>query len=378
MKIHEYQAKRVLSEYGVTIPQGEVAVTPEEAYAAAARLGAPVVVKAQVHAGGRGKAGGVKLARTPEEAKAAAMAILGMTIKGRTVRIVLVEKAVEIAREVYIGVIFDRAKKAHTIIASAEGGIEIEELARTAPDKILKETVEPTVGLQPYQIRNIVWGMGFTAPLDRPIFAMVANLYRAFAATDASLAEINPLVITKGGEVLACDGKFNFDDNGMFRQKKIAEFRDPGEEDPAEREAVDKKLNFIKLDGNIGCMVNGAGLAMATMDMIKHFGAEPANFLDIGGGAKAQQVKDALSIILREPKVKAIFINIFGGIVRCDLVAEGIIAAKKDLGFDRPVVIRLIGTNDAIARKMLNEEGFPTYDNMPEAARKAVEMTAGV
>lgn len=377
MKIHEYQAKRLLADFGVVIPEGDVATTPDEAAQIATRLGGRVVVKAQVHAGGRGKAGGVKLASNPDEAREAAKKILGISIKGKPVRILLVERAMNIAKEIYIGVIFDRAKKSHTLIASAEGGVEIEELAKTAPDKILRETVDPMTGLQPFQIRNLVWGMGFTAPVDRAVYGFINSLYRAFIAYDSSLAEINPLVITAEGTVLACDAKMNFDDNAMFRQKKVAELRDPLEEDPNEREATDKHLNFIKLDGNIGCMVNGAGLAMATMDMIKHFGGEPANFLDIGGGAKAQQVKDALDIILRDPNVKAIFINIFGGIVRCDLVAEGIIAAKRDLGINRPVVIRLIGTNDVKAREMLSAEGLLSYDNMPEAARKAVQFTAG-
>ena len=377
MKIHEYQAKRLLSGFGVKVPEGGVAETPEEAERIATRLGGEVVVKAQVHAGGRGKAGGVKLAASPADAAEAARAILGMDIKGRTVRKVLVERAVDIAREIYVGVIFDRAAKSHTLIASAEGGVEIEELAKTSPEKILRETVDPHIGLQPFQIRNLVWGMGIEAPLDRQVYRFVDALYKAFLARDASLAEINPLVVTSSGDVLACDAKFNFDDNALFRQKEIAALRDPGEEDPAEREAVDKGLNFIKLDGDIGCMVNGAGLAMATMDMIKHYGGEPANFLDIGGGAKSRQVRDALAIILSDPDVKAVFINIFGGIVRCDLVAEGIISAKKELGIHRPVVIRLIGTNDIEARKMLAEEGFFCYEGMSAAARKAVEIAEG-
>ncbi|RKY18645.1 MAG: ADP-forming succinate--CoA ligase subunit beta, partial [Planctomycetota bacterium] len=309
MKIHEYQAKRLLSGFGVKVPEGGVAETPEEAERIATRLGGEVVVKAQVHAGGRGKAGGVKLAASPADAAEAARAILGMDIKGRTVRKVLVERAVDIAREIYVGVIFDRAAKSHTLIASAEGGVEIEELAKTSPEKILRETVDPHIGLQPFQIRNLVWGMGIEAPLDRQVYRFVDALYKAFLARDASLAEINPLVVTSSGDVLACDAKFNFDDNALFRQKEIAALRDRGEEDPAEREAVDKGLNFIKLDGDIGCMVNGAGLAMATMDMIKHYGGEPANFLDIGGGAKSRQVRDALAIILSDPDVKAVFIN---------------------------------------------------------------------
>ncbi|GAB4153281.1 MAG: ADP-forming succinate--CoA ligase subunit beta [Planctomycetota bacterium] len=378
MKIHEYQAKQILAQYGVRIPRGEVAASPGEVRAIAEKFGSTVVVKAQVHAGGRGKAGGIKVARDPDAAQAAAEAIIGMDIKGRPVRKVLVEEGVDIAKEVYVGVIFDRAKKSHTLIASAEGGVEIEELAKTSPEKILKETVDPRIGLQPFQIRNLVWGMGFSAPVDTQIYKFINALYKAFISTDSSLAEINPLVITGSGEVIACDAKMNFDDNALFRHKDIAEMRDPFEEDASEREASDKHLNFIKLDGNIGCMVNGAGLAMATMDMIKHFGGEPANFLDIGGGAKAQQVKDALDIILRDPSVKAIFINIFGGIVRCDLVAEGIIAAKRELGIDRPIVIRLIGTNDEKAREMLSAEGLFTYDNMPQAARKAVEFVGGL
>ena len=377
MKIHEYQAKQLLKEFGVIIPDGEIADTPARAKEIATRLGGTVVIKAQVHTGGRGKAGGVKLASNPQEAEAAADAILGMDIKGHRVNIVFVEQAVDIAEEIYIGVIFDRERKTHTLIASAEGGVEIEVLAKTAPDKILKETVDPLVGIQPYQIRNLVWGMGYAPPIDGKIYRFINSLYKAFIAFDSSLAEINPLVVTKQGDVIACDAKMNFDDNAIFRQKKVVALRDVNEEDPGESEAHDKGLNFIKLDGDIGCMVNGAGLAMATMDMIKYFGAEPANFLDIGGGAKAQQVKDALDIILRDENVKAIFVNIFGGIVRCDLVAEGIITAKKELGIDRPIVIRLIGTNDEVAREMLQKEGFFSYADMPEAAKKAVEFVEG-
>ena len=378
MKIHEYQAKKILSQFGVRIPRGKVATTPAQAKEIAQEFGSTVVVKAQVHAGGRGKAGGVKVVHNPDDAFAAAEKIIGLNIKGRPVRFVLIEEGIDIAQEIYIGVIFDRAKKSHTLIASREGGVEIEILAKESPEKILKETVDPNIGLQPYQIRNLVWGMGFSSPVDTQIYKFIHALFKAFLAVDSSLAEINPLVITGSGEVIACDAKMNFDDNSLFRHKDIAALRDPGEEDAAELEAAEKNLNFIKLDGNIGCMVNGAGLAMATMDMIKHFGAEPANFLDIGGGAKANEVKCALDIILRDKSVKAIFINIFGGIVRCDQVAEGIIAAKKELGIDRPIVIRLIGTNDVKARELLSNEGLFSYESMPEAAQKAVELVAGV
>ena len=374
MKIHEFQAKRLLANAGVPIPDGDVAGTPAEAAKIAEKLGCKVVIKSQVHVGGRGKAGGVKLADDPKSAEEMANKILGMSIKGITVKKVLVETAADIAQEFYLGVVIDRAVRCPVIIASAAGGVEIEEVAKNTPEKILTIPVPTVSGLQPYQLRTIA---GFLGLYDKVkvLGAFLQPLMDVFYKYDASLAEINPLVLTGAGEMIACDAKMNFDDSALFRHKDIAGLRDPAEDDPAENEAREKKLNFVKLDGTIGCIVNGAGLAMATMDIVKHFGGEPANFLDIGGGAKAEQVTDALSIITRDPSVNTIMFNIFGGIVRCDRVAEGILTALDRLKFDLPIVIRLTGTNEDKAREMLAETALIQEPTMSAAAKRAVAIS---
>jgi succinyl-CoA synthetase beta subunit len=383
MKIHEHQAKEILRRYGVRTPKGTVAATPAKAEGAAKRLhdkegvGFPMVVKAQVLVGGRGKAGGVKLAHSLEEVRARAKDILKMDIKGEIVKKVLIEQGIDIAREIYLGIIIDRARKMPVFMASAAGGVDIEQVAAETPEKILFSPVDPLTGLADFQVRE----MGFFTDIPKSgmkdFTGIVRGLYRAFVELDCSLAEINPLVVTGAGEVIAADAKMNFDDNALFRHPEIAEMRDEAEEAPLEREARRLKLNYVKLDGKIGCIVNGAGLAMGTMDIVKHFGGEPANFLDIGGGAKSEQVAEALRLIVRDPKVNTIFFNIFGGIVRCDLVAQGILDALKTMpDWKTPIVIRLSGTNEEIARDMLKGTALIPVGSMSEGAKKAVELAA--
>ena len=387
MKIHEYQAKAILREFGVPVPNGEVADTPAQAKAIASRLGGKVVVKAQVHAGGRGKAGGVKLADDPAAAEAAATQILGMMLKtpqtppeGIKVLKVLVEEASPIATELYLSITLDRAKGTHVVMASQAGGMEIEEVAASHPEKIIREWTDPALGLQPFQARNLAFGLGLSGDQFKSGVALILNLFRAYLDKDCSLAEINPLVVTRDGRVLALDAKLNFDDNALYRRKEIVALRDINEETPLDVEASKYGLNYIKLDGNVGCMVNGAGLAMATMDIIKLAGGEPANFLDVGGGASPGQIENAFRILSSDPSVKAVFINVFGGILRCDRLAEGVITAVKKLGLKMPVVVRMEGTNVELGKKMLAESGlnFASADDMGAGAKKAVELAHGV
>jgi succinyl-CoA synthetase beta subunit len=383
MKIHEYQAKTILAKYNVPVPRGEVAFTVAEAETAAKNIGGSVVVKAQIHAGGRGKGGGVKVAKTAEEAAQIAEKILGMTLithqtgpEGRLVRRLLIEETLPIARELYLGIVLDRALGKVAFMASAAGGMEIEEVAAHTPEAILKEFIEPGFGLMQYQARNLAFGIGIPAPaIKGAVDAMIA-LSKACLEMDASLAEINPFILTKDNKVYALDAKINFDDNALFRHKDILELRDLNEEDPLEVEASKFGLNYIKLDGDIACMVNGAGLAMATMDIIKYAGGSPANFLDVGGGANAEQVKNAFRILLTDPGVKAVLINIFGGILRCDVLATGVVAAARDLGIKVPIVIRMEGTNVELGRKVLEESGFnfTVADGMKDAAEKVVAL----
>ncbi len=384
MKIHEYQGKAVLASFGVPVPKGKVAYTVAEAVENAKELGLPVVVKAQIHAGGRGKAGGVKLARTADDAEAIAKAMLGMTLRthqtgpeGRVVRRLLIEQGVDLegAREMYLAAVVDRAAGAPVIMASAQGGVEIEEVAARDPGAILKETIEPGVGFQPFQARKLAFGLGIPAAQLARASAFMMAVYRAFEAVDASMVEINPLLLLRDGNLLALDAKVNFDDNALYRHPELKELRDFDEEDPLEVEASKHSLNYIKLEGGtVGCMVNGAGLAMATMDIIKLAGGSPANFLDVGGGANADQIKNAFRILLADKEVKAVLINIFGGILRCDVLAEGVIAAVRDLGVGVPVVIRMKGNNEDKGKAMLRESGlnFTTADDMTEAAQKVV------
>ena len=384
MKIHEYQAKQILAQFGVPTPQGEVISNPEEGRAVAKRLGGgTVVVKAQIHAGGRGKAGGVKVVQGSAAAERAATEILGMTLvthqtgpEGRVVRHVLIEEGLEVARELYLGLVIDRATARPVLMASTEGGMEIEEVAAQHPEKILKEAVDPAVGFQAFQARKLAFGLGLNGSLVNEASKFFVNLYRAFEATDASLAEINPLVVTKDDRLLALDAKMNFDDNALFRHPEIRELRDVDEEDPLEVRASNYGLNYIRLDGNVGCMVNGAGLAMATMDIIQYAGGMPANFLDVGGGANEEQVKRGFEIILSDPNVRAVLINIFGGIMRCDIVANGVVAAARALGIKVPVVVRLEGTNVELGQKILRESGlnFTVASGMKDAAEKAVRL----
>jgi succinyl-CoA synthetase beta subunit len=383
MKIHEYQAKAILREFGVPVPAGEVADTPSQARAIAEKLGGRVVVKAQVHAGGRGKAGGIKLAASPDEAEVAARAILGMRLKtpqtpseGIEVRKVLVEEASPITRELYLSVTLDRARIALVVMASEAGGMEIEEVATTHPEKIVREWAHPALGLQPFQARNLAFALGLGGDLVKAGVALILNLFRCYLARDCSLAEINPLVVTRDGRLLALDAKLNFDDNALFRQPAVAALRDVHEETPLEVEASRYGLNYVKLDGNVGCMVNGAGLAMATMDIIKLAGGAPANFLDVGGGASAEQIENAFQILSSDPNVKAVLINVFGGILRCDRLAEGVIVAVKKLGLTLPVVIRMEGTNVELGRRMLADSGlnFTSAASMGEAAEKVVAL----
>ena len=384
MKIHEYQAKQILSRYGVTVPRGQVILSRDEARAVAVDLGGgTVVVKAQIHAGGRGKGGGVKLAHNPDEAEKFAGEILGMTLvthqtgpEGRLVKRVLIEEGLEVARELYLGLVMDRGTGQPVFMASTEGGMEIEVVAAEHPEKILKEFVDPAVGFQAFQARKLAFGLGLDSARVNDAVKFLSNLYRAFEATDASLAEINPFVITKDGRLLALDAKMNFDDNALFRHQDIRELRDLDEEDPLEVKATNFGLNYIRLDGSVGCMVNGAGLAMATMDIIQYAGGRPANFLDVGGGANETQVKHGFEIILSDPNVRAVFINIFGGIMRCDIVANGVVAAAKSLGFKTPVVVRLEGTNVELGQKILRESGlnFAVAANMKDGAEKVVAL----
>lgn len=377
MKLHEYQSKRIFAEYGVPIPEGDVATTAAEARDIAKRLGGAVVIKSQVLVGGRGKAGGVKVAKNVDEAEQLADQILGMDIKGLTVEKVLVDQAADIKEEIYLGIAVDRANQKPVIIASAEGGVEIEEVAKTNPDAIIRLHVDPEMGLMDYQARNLAFDLGLRRAFINQFVTIVKGLYQAFINTDASLAEINPLVVIEGEKLLAVDGKILLDDNGLFRHPNLAEMRDTQEEAPAEREARLTGLSFVKLDGEIGCMVNGAGLAMATMDITKHYGGEPANFLDIGGGAKAEKVAAALRIILSDPKVKSVLFNIFGGITRCDEVANGILQALEEVKTDIPMVARLVGTNEEEGRAILEKANFPSASSLGEAAQKAVELAKG-
>ncbi|HHB91086.1 MAG TPA: ADP-forming succinate--CoA ligase subunit beta [Anaerolineae bacterium] len=377
MKLHEYQAKRIFAKYGVPIPEGDVATTPEEARAIAERIGGPVVVKAQVLVGGRGKAGGVKLARTPAEAEEKARAILGMTIKGLTVKKVLVDPAADIQDEIYLGMIIDRARQRVVMMASSEGGVDIEEVAATKPEAIKKVLIDPFLGMRSYQAVEIASGIGLEKSQFRQFIKIATGLYQAFVDSDAELAEINPLVVQGDGSLLAVDGKMVLDDNGLMRHPDLAAMRDLDEEDPAETAAREAGLSYIKLDGEIGCMVNGAGLAMATMDIVKHYGGEPANFLDIGGGANAAKVAAALRIILGDPNVKAVLVNIFGGITRCDEVAKGLLQAIEEVKPDVPFVIRLVGTNEEEGRALLAEANFPTARTLAEAAQMAVAAARG-
>jgi succinyl-CoA synthetase beta subunit len=377
MKLHEYQSKRMFARYGVPIPDGDVATTPEQVRQIASRLGKRVVIKAQVLVGGRGKAGGIRLAVDPNEAEQVADQILGMNIKGLTVKKVLVDEAADIATEIYLGVVIDRARRRPVMMASAEGGVEIEEVARTRPERIVKVTVDPFLGLQSYQGRELAFGIGLDKELVRDFVTIAEGLYNTFVGCDASLAEINPLVVTGAGKLLAVDGKILLDDNALFRHFDLAEMRDADEETPEEYEARRYGLSYVKLDGEIGCMVNGAGLAMATMDIIKLYGGEPANFLDIGGGAQAEKVAAALRIILSDKNVKAVLFNIFGGITRCDEVAKGILEALGEVQTTVPMVARLVGTNEGLGRQILAEAHMMTAATLAEAAQKAVAAARG-
>jgi len=381
MKIHEYQGKELLKQYGVKVPEGYLARTPQEAEAHAKSLGGLTVVKAQIHAGGRGKGGGVKVAKTPQEARAAAEQILGMMLKthqtgpeGQKVNRVWVEQGCNIVRELYLGMVLDRATSRVTMMASAEGGMEIEEVAAKTPEKIFKVAIDPAVGFQAYQGRQLAFALGLEPDVSKKFLQFAKALSRAYMEADCSLLEINPLVVTAENEVLALDAKVNFDDNALFRHPNYEELRDLDEEDPAEWEAKKFDLSYISLDGNIGCMVNGAGLAMGTMDIIKLYGGEPANFLDVGGGATAEKVTAAFKIILSDPKVKAILVNIFGGIMKCDVIAQGVVQAAKEVGLKVPLVVRLLGTNVDLGKKILADSGLPiiSADTMAEAAEKVV------
>ena len=386
MNIHEYQAKEILKRYGVPVPVGRVASTLGEVKAAAAELGGRCVVKAQIHAGGRGKAGGVKLAKSPEDAVEKASEILGKNLvthqtgpEGRQVRRVLVEQGVNIERELYLGMVLDRTQSRVTTICSSEGGVEIEEVAAKHPEKILKEAIDPAVGLQPFQCRRLAFALGVPQEFVGKMVAMMQALYRAFDDCDCSIAEINPLILTKEGQVMALDAKMNFDSNALFRHKDILALRDLNEEDPREIEASKYELSYISLGGNIGCMVNGAGLAMATMDIIKLCGGEPANFLDVGGGATKERVAQAFRIILFDVRVRGVLINIFGGIMRCDVLAQGVVDAARELSIKVPLVVRMQGTNVESGRKILSDSGLPiiSAETMAEAAEKIVQAVKG-
>jgi succinyl-CoA synthetase beta subunit len=385
MKIHEYQAKAILGQFKVPVPRGEVAFTIDEAEAAAKSIGGSVVVKAQIHAGGRGKGGGVKVAKDAAEAVEIARKILGMTLvthqtgpEGRLVQRLLIEETLPIERELYLGIVLDRVQAKPVFMASAAGGMEIEEVAAKTPELILKEALQPGVGLSPYQARKLAFGIGIPAASVNAAAAAMTALAKAYLAMDASLAEINPFILTQDGKVYALDAKINFDDNALYRHKELLELRDLNEEDPLEVEASKFGLNYIKLDGTVGCMVNGAGLAMATMDIIKFAGGSPANFLDVGGGASAEQVKNAFRILLTDKNVHAVLINIFGGILRCDTLATGVLAAARDLNIQVPIVVRMEGTNVELGRKILLDSGFnfTVGEDMRDAAEKVVKLAA--
>jgi succinyl-CoA synthetase beta subunit len=385
MRIHEYQAKALLKDFGVPVPRGDVADTPAAARAVAERLGGKVVVKAQVHAGGRGKAGGIKVAPGPAEAEAGAKQILGMRLKtpqtppeGIVVQKVLVEEAFAVARELYLAVTIDRESGAPVVMASEAGGMEIEEVAAQSPEKIFRAAADPALGLLPFQVRRLLFGLHLDGDLGRAGAAAIGGLYMSFIARDCSLAEINPLVVTADGRLLALDAKLSFDDNALFRHPEVKGLRDTNEETPLDVEASKFGLNYIKLDGTVGCMVNGAGLAMATMDIIKHAGGAPANFLDVGGGANATQIENAFRILLSDPSVRAVLVNIFGGILRCDVLADGIIRAGRTLKITVPVVVRMEGTNVEEGRRMLRESGLDltNAEGMKDAAEKVVRLAA--
>ena len=383
MNIHEFQAKEILKRFGVAVPRGIVASTPEEAKAAAIELGGGVcVVKAQIHAGGRGKGGGVKVVKSADEAAEKARDMLGKNLithqtgpAGRQVRRVLVEQGLNIQREIYLAMVLDRAQSRVSVICSSEGGVEIEEVAAKHPEKILKETIDPVIGLAPFQCRRLAYALEMPSDLTHKMVAVMQGLHRAFDECDASLAEINPLIVTKEGQVMALDAKMNFDSNAFFRQKDILALRDLYEEDPREVEASKYDLSYISLDGNIACMVNGAGLAMATMDIIKLYGGEPANFLDVGGGADKEKVAQAFKILLADPRVRGVPINIFGGIMRCDILAQGVVEASRQLNVSVPLVVRMQGTNVELGRKILAESGLTiiSAETMAEAAEKIVK-----
>ncbi|MGB8275396.1 MAG: ADP-forming succinate--CoA ligase subunit beta [Alphaproteobacteria bacterium] len=383
MNIHEYQAKLLLSRYGVPVPRGAVAYTPKEAEQAAKSLGGPVfVVKAQIHAGGRGKAGGVKIVRSVAEARAAAASLLGRKLvthqtgpMGREVKRVYVEEGRNIAQELYLSLLIDRATSRVTILASAAGGMDIEEVAAKSPEKLVKVAIDPAIGAEPFYARKVAYALGLEGDVATKAAALIGNLYKAFVAFDASLIEINPLVVTAEGDVIALDSKMTFDENALFRHKEIEELRDADEEDPAEAEAARNGLNYIRLDGNIGCMVNGAGLAMATMDTIKMAGGEPANFLDVGGGATRERVSTAFKLIVGDPKVEGIMVNIFGGIMRCDVIAEGIVAAVREVNLVVPLVVRLEGTNVDLGKEILERSGLKILpaSSLEDAAKKIVK-----
>jgi succinyl-CoA synthetase beta subunit len=385
MKIHEYQGKEILKKYGVPLPKGMVVFTPEEARHAAVSLGGgTVVVKAQIHAGGRGKGGGVKVVKSPDEAYEAAKKMIGMRLvthqtgpEGRTVGRLLIEEGLAIARELYLGLVIDRSTRRLVLMASPDGGVDIEKVAAETPERIFKAFLDPALGLQPFQARQLAFALGLKGDQIGKAVRLMTAVTNAFIATDASLVEINPLIATAAGDLLALDAKVNFDDNALYRHPDYKELRDLDEEEPLEIEASKYSLNYIKLDGSIGCMVNGAGLAMATMDIIKLAGGEPANFLDVGGGANAEQIKNAFRILTSDKAVRAVLINIFGGILRCDVLAQGVIEAVKDLGVRVPIVIRMEGTNVELGKQMLRESGlnFTTADSMGEAADKVVALT---
>ncbi len=386
MKIHEYQGKAILAKFGVPIPRGDVAFTADEAVNVAQQLGLPVVVKAQIHAGGRGKGGGVKVAKTMDDVQRLASSIIGMNLvthqtgpEGKVVQRVLVEQGLTIARELYLGLVIDRAAQRPVMMASPAGGMEIEKVAEETPELIFKEYIHPTAGFEPFQAKKLAFKLGLEGPAVGQAVKMMSAIYEAFKATDASMVEINPLIVTGEGNLLALDAKMNFDDNALYRHPELKDLRDLTEEDPLEIEASKFSLNYIRLDGTIGCMVNGAGLAMATMDIIKLAGGEPANFLDVGGGANAEQIRNAFKILMSDGNVKAVFINIFGGILRCDILSEGVIAAVKELSLTVPIVIRMEGTNVERGKQMLKDSGlnFTTADTMAEGAERVVALSRG-
>jgi succinyl-CoA synthetase beta subunit len=384
MNIHEYQGKEVLKQYGVKVPEGKVAFTVEEAVEAAQQLGTPVVVvKAQIHAGGRGKAGGVKVAKSLDEVRTYATEILGKVLvthqtgpEGKEVKRLLIEQGCDIKKEYYVGVVVDRTTGCVVMMASEEGGMDIEEVAEHSPEKIFKEIIDPAVGMQAYQARKLAYAINIPTELINKTVQFMLSLYKAFVEKDCSIAEINPLVVTGSGDVMALDAKMNFDSNALFRHKDIVALRDLTEEDEKEIQASKFDLSYIALDGNIGCMVNGAGLAMATMDIIKYYGGEPANFLDVGGGATTEKVTEAFKIILSDPSVKGIFVNIFGGIMKCDVIANGVVEAAKQVSLDKPLVVRLEGTNVELGKKLLNESGLNIVaaDSMADGAQKIVAL----